>query len=331
MILDKKGFTLVEVMVVSAIMAILLLASSQATIVFVKEMQRIEKKQEVVSEIQEMDMFIRRSARNLNMSRLNMPTTFYQTLNTGAASLGSNAVSPAPSMIINPQEWAKNAQGSHLYEKATEAISGTAYDIILDSFLLEEHRLTGSQGGMQKRTKRLMVARCDEADNAFEIDNKFPGITALYVLGAMKRRPFITHRSDGTMSVTCCLPNSPNCTEGSVSKFFFKAYSIDLDNNERVISVQEFPKSNAGNPVVGAGFGMFFKNVEGTNVAIETFTVQNNCYLRKNAFPGACENQIELKQFLKMIDTYTDLVRVTSKSISTTISNDILRTGVISL
>ncbi|WP_413613158.1 prepilin-type N-terminal cleavage/methylation domain-containing protein [Bdellovibrio sp. HCB-110] len=330
-----NGFTLIEVMVVGVVLTLVLMASSQATIFFVKQMKKSEKGQEVLAESQDLVMYVRRSSRNLSTERLNMPSSFYlRPIPQRPASMGANPTTPVPAMSIDPAEWLKQGNSNPLYNKAQAAFSsGGTYNILLDSFTLEEHALSNVGGGLDKKTRRLLVSRCDELDNYFTVNDSphYPGVTALYVLGVMPKRPFISHLANGSAVVNCCPPGNSGCTDGGPQSHFFRTYAITFDDSQNVVNVEEFPKSNADNPVVGTGFGLYFMSVDGANVSIQTFSMVNGCYLRNGTLPQVCVGRPDIKTLMSFYLSVPDLIKIDTKSISTSLSNDMRKTGVISL
>ncbi|WP_374073618.1 type II secretion system protein J [Bdellovibrio bacteriovorus] len=333
MVRGVGGFTLIEVMIVSFVMALVIMASSEATLYFIKQLKRTERAQEALGEVQELDMYVRRSSKNLNRSRLNMPTTFYQSPSTGLQSLGVNSNTPASSLTISRIQWMDSGASNPLYSQAMAAFPQATYDVVLDSFTLEEHSLVTINGGLEKRTKRLLVSRCDKLDKIFNLRDVVgaPGVTAFYVLGAMNRRPFLSYRNNGQAQLNCCPPENPQCSDGGIQFNFFRSYVITLNENQSVSGVEEFPKARDDNPVVGGGFGLYFMSADGASVSIQTFSMINSCNLKAGFSSEICQSRVNLSTLLSFSNQYPGLIKVDTKGLSTSVSNDILKTGVISL
>lgn len=333
---NVSGFTLVELLVVSVIVSILIGATGTAVRFVLTELRHSEKKQMAIDESLDLDFYVRRSVKNISNSRLNMPTT-YVASGASFSSRGANLPGrPLPFITITKSQWVPVASVNPLRTVVDTHFSTPTRSLNLDSFNLEEHRLVSVGNTLEKKTRRIVISRCDEWSRFIDLtDGKYlkdPSLTAYYLLNMIPRRPFFrVDPTNAVLGLNCCLPSNPNCKDGNIHDYYFRSYAITLDNAEKVIAVEEFPKTSADNSIVGSGFGMYFPVANSMSSEIRTFTLKNRCQTNSKLDPGICAAKLSNSAFFNAVKKNLGLIEVQSRTIGIKLSSDIAATGIISL
>lgn len=328
----SQGFTLVELLVVSLIISIVVAATGQAVRLVLTELRHTEKRQMALDESLDLDFYIRRANKNISNSRINPVMTFIST--GGVISPRGVTGRPVASMVLQRADWVPGASTNPLYAAVSAHFSTPTRSLFIDSYTLEEHRLIQGAGTLDKRTRRLVISRCDAWENYVDLaDHRVdPSITAYYLLNMVPRRPFIkTNQADPLSGLNCCLPADPNCTNARVNEYFFKSYVINLDNDERVVNVEEFPKSVVDNSIIGSGFAMYFSSANSVSTDVRTFTIKNRCQTNSKLNAETCSIKMTTRQFFERAVLNPGLLQFQFRTVGVRLSNDIAQTGVISL
>lgn len=330
----QKGFTLVEMLVVSLIISIVVAATGQAVRLVLLELRHTEKRQMALDESLDLDFYVRRANKNIANSRINNPSTFVSTAGVFSPRGVNLPGRPFPSMILQKTNWIPASSINPLFAVVNTHFSALSHNIFLDSFTLEEHRLVQMAGTLDKRTRRLIISRCDAWDKYIDLSlhRDDPGITAYYLLNMVERRPFLkNNKADPLSSLNCCPMANPNCTDSMVDTHYFRSYVINLDDSERVVNVEEFPKSTVDNSIIGSGFAMIFPSVNSASTDVRSFTIKNRCQTNSKLNADICTQKLTSQQFFEKIMSNKGLVQLQLRTIGVRLSNDIAQTGVISL
>lgn len=332
MVKKSGGFTLVEMMVglVIVCMGGLLMATVVKNTTTAKT--RSEGLANANMESNGAFSLLMRTSKNLHIDRMNQRSTFYQ--NAAGNYVALNPAAAAPSVAtyrINVSNWLSNPRGNPLASQVQSRLSGI-YDVYLDGSVLEEHEVAVVGGVVNKRTRRLLVSRCDSLSNYRDLSvvQGDPRVTALYVLGVMNRRPFIRTGAGGRTVVQCCPPTNPNCTGQSFGQNYFRIYAIHFRNNQ-VSSVEEFPRADVHNSSVGLGFMMKLPGPTAMTVETQFFRAQNRCRTSSTFNHPACNNTRTLEAVGQAYRQNNSVINLGLQVISLPISNNIVSTGVIAL
>lgn len=329
---SNRGLTLVELLVAAGIASIVIFAVT-STVVYLFEFQKkIEKQTNSASESIEMSRIINRGLKNLSLSRFQFATTFVRTDSGAISSMGVNPNTVVPAYTVDANALKAGGTGPLLAAVNAE-LAGPTYNVFLDSFLTEEYIFESAAGSLIKKTKRLTYSRCDILDNSFDFVSEMsrPGTLALYTLVAMKRRPFIKLSGSGSSTITCCPVSNPNCTDGDVNSSFFRVYSMVFDKNNRLLTVEEFPKSVSGSTAIGAGFWLNLRTPTSSSFVMESFLIESRCAsLTVKNNPHCKSNRTSIETIKDLVGA-PDLLRILPQTLNVPLSSDIVNTGVISL
>lgn len=333
---SQKGFTLVEVLMSSVLLSLILLAIAQTLTLFVRSSRQSEKAANATAEVLDLSFYVQRSSKNLTLNRLDLAHTYLW--GGGAPQAVGGTSTPSVSLQLNLGNWLQNGAGHRFYSEVSSKLGTSAYSIYLDSFTLEEHGLRQNAGAVKKITRRLLVSRCEHIDRFFKVSDLqgSPSVTALYVLGVMPRRPFVSYSGGGGAmpELRCCPAGNPQCADGAMKNYFFRMYSITLrTDQEGASTVEEFPKPIDGTAALGSGFALYFLNRDGSNVAMKMFSLSDRCKVTMGGPTAACQGleNVDLKRFMDKAAQNPHLIKMDLRSFSTSLSNDIANTGVISL
>lgn len=330
----KNGFTLVEMLVSTVIIAIVIAATGQAVRLILSELRDTEKRQMAVEESLDLDFYIRRANKNISNSRINNLMT-YVSIGSNITPRGANLPGrPVPSMVIQRADWLPAASANPLHGQVTAHFAATTSNVFIDSSTLEEHQIIQSGGSLDKITRRFVISRCDRWENFVDLQDHTtdPAITAYYLLHMVSRRPFIKVNQNNPLDgLNCCLPNEPNCSNARVNEYYFRSYIINFDNNQRVVNVEEFPKSTEGNAITGSGFAMYFPAVNSASTDVRTFTIKNRCMTNSRLIKEICSQKLTQKEFFEKAVDNQGIIELQLRTIGVRLSNDIVQTGIISL
>jgi prepilin-type N-terminal cleavage/methylation domain-containing protein len=329
-----RGFTLIEMLVVSLIISIVVAATGQAVRLVLLELKHTEKRQMALDESLDLDFYVRRANKNIANSRINNLSTFVSTAGVFSPRGPNLPGRPFPSMVIEKVTWVPTGSVNPLFAEVNTHFTTPRRNVFLDSFTLEEHRLVQLAGTLDKRTRRLVISRCDTWDKYIDLSQHRddPSLTAYYLLAIVEKRPFLKNNAaDPIGGLNCCPVATPNCTNAQVDTHYFRSYVINLDDAERVVSIEEFPKSTADNSIVASGFAMFFPTANSTSTDVRTFTIKNRCQTNSKLNVEVCSQKLTSQQFFEKAIINKGLIQLQLRTVGVRLSNDIAQTGVISL
>lgn len=252
-----------ELIISVAMLAIISAIGAGTMMMMSRESRSAEVRGQVNSAWFELKRMLLQSLTRVDGPMFAPATTYTQLADGSFQRLGADAAGPRSLIWRAERASLRTEGGSFLRSFAEGAFRGESLDVHQNSFTLRKIAIRSHLGGTPgAETRWVQASRCVpfekrrlEAKTGFTVDSKAPLTSAVYVLAALDRVPFIhpsTDPKDKNPVLSCCPVGTP-CRERNAQNYLVRSYWITFGADGRPNGISELPLAFA-DAVWGGGF-----------------------------------------------------------------------------